>query len=156
MREPNPYQSPAMPPEVSEASRTQSAVRATFWSGVALTILGSLGIVGGVCDLTFWSLAKLDQNPLVTLNEESRFDSSITIVLDLLVIFQSGLQVCGAVSMLQRKRRWLALTGTWAGILPMCGCYLISLIAGIWILFILRRPEVKELFAAKGISSTES
>jgi hypothetical protein len=154
--EPNPYQSPAMLPEFGRPERTQAALRATFWSGVALSVLGSLGIVGGICDLTFWGLAKLNQNPFVTLNEESRFDSSITIVLDLLVIFQSGLQVCGAVSMFQRKRRWLALTGAWAGILPMCGCYLISLIAGIWILFILRRPEVKELFAAKGISSTES
>ena len=65
-----------------------------------------------------------------------------------LMTAQSVLILAGTVSMFQRKRRWLAIAGAWAGILPMCGCYVMSLISGVWMLVILRRPQIKDLFAA--------
>lgn len=64
-----------------------------------------------------------------------------------LMVPQSLLMLAGGISMHQHKRRWLAIAGAWAGILPFCGCYVFSLISGIWALLILRRPEVKALFA---------
>jgi hypothetical protein len=63
------------------------------------------------------------------------------------MIVQSVVMIAGSVSMFQHKRRWLALAGAWAGISPFCGCYVFSLISGVWALIILQRSEVKALFA---------
>jgi hypothetical protein len=73
-----------------------------------------------------------------------------------IMVPQSLLMLAGGISMHQHKRRWLAIAGAWAGILPICGCYVFSLISGVWALIVLQRPEVKALFAAQAISSDES
>ena len=137
-----------MPPEVSEVYRTQSAMRATFWCGITLIMVGSLGIFGGLYGAAFWGLVMFDKNPIYPWSPDIYRTAVQTIVGSFLMLLQSLLMVAGSVSLFQHKRRWLALTGAWAGILPMCGCYLLSLIAGVWILVVLRRPEVKALFAA--------
>ena len=72
-----------------------------------------------------------------------------------IMVPQSLLMLAGGISMHQHKRRWLAITGAWAGISPFCGCYVFSLISGIWALMVLRRPEVKALFAENQHSSSE-
>ncbi|MGI8982752.1 MAG: hypothetical protein ACR2FY_26250 [Pirellulaceae bacterium] len=156
MSQPNPYQSPAIPPEVSDVNRTQSAVRATFWCGITLVIMGSLGIFGGLYGAAYWGLVLFDKNPIYPWSPDIHRTAVQTVFGSVLMLLQSLLMVAGSVSLLQYKRRWLALIGAWAGILPMCGCYLISLIAGIWILVVLRRPEVKALFAANQPSGSSS
>ena len=77
------------------------------------------------------------------------------IPISILMFVQSVLIIGGAASMFQQKRRWLAIAGVWAGILPYCGCYVFSLISGIWALMVLRRPEVKALFDQQWVPRPE-
>ena len=71
------------------------------------------------------------------------------VILYALMLPQNMLMLAGGISMHQHKRRWLAIAGAWAGIMPFCGCSVFSLMSGIWALVVLRRPEVKALFAEK-------
>jgi hypothetical protein len=153
--EPNPYQSPAIPPELSEAYRAQSAVRSAFWCGITLTILGSLGIFGGLYGAAFWGLVMFDRNRLYPWSPDISQTAARTTIFSIFILLQSLLMIAGSVSLFQHKRRWLALVGAWAGILPVCGCYVVSLVAGIWILIILRRSEVKALFAPPQLCRNE-
>ncbi len=79
-----------------------------------------------------------------------------TIVMAPWMVLQCLLMLAGGISMHQHKRCWLAIVGAWAGISPFCGCYVFSLISGIWALIVLRRPEVKALFASNQPSSKGS
>jgi hypothetical protein len=75
-------------------------------------------------------------------NPAARFNVATVAVM----VPQCLLMLAGGISMHQHKRRWLAIAGAWAGIMPFCGCYVFSLISGIWALMVLRRPEVRALF----------
>ena len=136
----NPYQSPEFPDENPVPSR-RPGEDALYFAAQCHNIVGGLGFI-------FVSLAMMGmifsggQKPLSD-TPVARFQA-VTIAI---MVPQSLLMLAGGISMHQHKRRWLAIAGAWAGISPFCGCYVFSLISGIWALMVLRRPEVKALFA---------
>jgi hypothetical protein len=53
----------------------------------------------------------------------------------------------GAISMLRRRPRWLALTGAWAAVIPLFGpCFLLTIPFGIWALVVLFQRDVVATF----------
>ena len=149
MPDPNPYQSPAIPPESLSTGEDKLSARDLFFAALGQAVIGGLGLLTSLYNIAFWGLVIVDRNPIYQSRMNGDTLAIQVIITSIIMALQSLLIIAGSVSMFQRKRRWLALTGAWAGILPMCGCYLISLVAGIWILVVLRRPEVSTLFAAK-------
>ena len=150
MSETNPYQSPSIPE--SPTANLRLSERDLYFAALGQAIVGGIGLLSSLYNVGFWSLVLFEANPIYP-SAPDQFSVQMVVVSGFMT-FQSLLIIAGSVSLFQHKRRWLALTGAWAGILPMCGCYLISLIAGIWILIVLRRPEVKALFAANQRSSS--
>jgi hypothetical protein len=145
--EPNPYQSPEMPAESPVPSR-RPGEDALYFAAQWQNIIGGLGLL-------FLIVGFVDAMYVIF---STRIDKPVGpyIMMCAFMVIQCSLMLAGGISMHQHKRRWLAIAGAWAGISPFCGCYVFSLISGIWVLMVLRRPEVKELFAAQGISSDES
>ncbi|MCE9529008.1 MAG: hypothetical protein K8R36_23420 [Planctomycetales bacterium] len=138
MSEPNPYQSPQIPAESPAPSR-RPGEDALYFAAQCQNIIGGLGLLFLIVGLVDWMYVILS----------TRIDKPVApiVVMGAFMVIQCSLMLAGGISMHQHKRRWLAIAGAWAGILPFCGCYFFSLISGIWALMVLHRPEVKALFA---------
>jgi predicted branched-subunit amino acid permease len=67
----------------------------------------------------------------------------LLVVVNLLV---ACLILAGASQMLQLRRRWLAISAAVAAMLPINPTFLIGLPIGIWSLWVLVDPEVREAF----------
>jgi hypothetical protein len=144
MTEPNPYQSPTAPPESPAPSR-RPGEDALYFAAQWHNIVGGLGLLFSIVALVDAMTVILHYGGQQVLAD--RPAARFNVVTVAIMVPQSLLMLAGGISMHQRKRRWLAIAGAWAGILPFCGCYVLSLISGIWALLVLRRPEVKALFA---------
>ena len=149
MSQPNPYQSPAVPPETPATLMRRPGEDALYFAAQCHNIIGGLG-------LSIVSIGLVDVIYVVLITIPVDKPVAPTIVMCAFMAIQCLLMIAGGISMHQHKRRWLALVGAWAGISPFCGCYVFSLISGIWALMVLRRPEVKALFEPKQPSGLES
>jgi hypothetical protein len=145
--QPNPYQSPEIPAESSTPSR-RPGEDALYFAAQCHNVIGGLGLIF-VSLAMFGFLFRGGQKPLSD-RQVARFVVTVAIMTP-----QSLLMLAGGISMHQHKRRWLAVAAAWAGILPFCGCYVFSLISGVWALMVLWRPEVKAFFAENQHSSSE-
>lgn len=57
----------------------------------------------------------------------------------------------GAVGMFRRRPYWLAQTGAWASVVPLCGpCYLLAIPFGVWALVVLYNRDVAATFGREG------
>ncbi|MFN0017208.1 MAG: hypothetical protein ACKVP0_03050 [Pirellulaceae bacterium] len=148
MFQPNPYQSPEIPAESPVPSR-RPGEDALYFAAQCHNIVGGLGFIF-VSLAMFGILFRGGQKPLSD-TPVARFQ----VVTVAIMVPQSLLMLAGGISMHQHKRRWLAIAGAWAGILPFCGCYVFSLFSGIWALMVLWRPEVKALFVENQPSNSE-
>jgi len=151
--ETNPYQSPSVVVSAEE-NPGRRADRYLTLAAVAQMFVGGIGLLGSLYSLVFWGLMLFDANPQFSGEQRIPYAPQM-IPISMLMFVQSVLIIGGAVSMFQQKRRWLAHVGAWAGISPFCGCYIFSLISGIWAMMVLRRPEVQALFAEKQPSRSE-
>jgi hypothetical protein len=119
-------------------------------------VIGGLGLWFASYSTAFWMLVVLDRNPIFPSVSDIGGTAHRNIATSAFMVIQCSLMLAGGISMHQHKRRWLALVGAWAGILPLCGCYVFSLVSGVWVLVVVRRPEVKSLFEPKPPSDHES
>jgi uncharacterized membrane protein len=139
----NPYASPS-----ADAATPVDAASALTLPAIVMLVSATIGLVGTIMNLIVWGLAFAGRGPLA---ESAGHDVPLApqmLAVCAWMLVQSILMVLGSISMMRRRSRWLALAGAWAGILPMCGCYVLSLVAGIWALVVLRRPAVKAVFAS--------
>jgi hypothetical protein len=143
VREPNPYQSPAIPPETPATPAQRRGEDALYFAAQWHNIVGGLGLLFAIATASPFIYFILDPS---TRGSDARRTAPQYLAICAWMGIQSLLMLAGGISMHQHKRRWLAIIGAWAGIMPFCGCYVFSLISGIWALVVLQRPEVKALF----------
>ena len=119
MSEPNPYQSPTIPSEPSGAPLRRPGEDALYFAAQWHNIIGGLGLLGATIASVDAMLVFLFHTDLAgNLRPPGYFNAVIVAIM----VPQSLLMLAGGISMHQHKRRWLAITGAWAGIAPFCGC----------------------------------
>ena len=74
-------------------------------------------------------------------------------VLSLLSVLLAPLIIVGAVRMRQGRNYGLAMTTAILAISPVTCLFLIGIPVGIWAVLTLRRPDVRQLFATRGVPS---
>lgn len=148
MSQPNPYQSPAVAPETPAPTR-RPGEDALYSAAQGQNIVGGLGLL-----VAIFSMA--DAMYFLLFGDIARPAAPFNLAISAWMVIQCSLMLAGGISMHQHKRRWLTIVGAWAGIWPLCGCYVFSLVSGIWVLMVLRRPDVKALFESKQHTGHES
>lgn len=118
---------------------------------VAGTINGAIAfltLVGGV----FRLVAGIESLPD---NEAERFGfifgTVITYVIALVALVAAPLIIYGGIKMLNGERIGIVKTAAVLSILPLTSCcFLIGIPIGIWVLVVLRKPEVLQVFEGPG------
>ena len=111
--------------------------------GIALVVLGALGIVYGIGGAFYWK-------KLAAEAEGSAMGHYYFIGFSIVLSVIALLTLIGGVSILQLKRYPLAMTGAIAASIPFLSpCLMLALPFGIWAAILLSRPEAKAAFAQK-------
>jgi hypothetical protein len=137
----NPYTSPSFDSTIFSPPTTRFRVL-----GGLLLMCALIGGLASVANLVFWNLA-FNGNALVpSPMTDDRDYVVMMLAVGSFMLLQSVVMLAGAISLFVQRYRWLAILGAWAGIVPMCGIYVLSLGVGIACLIVLHRQSAIEAF----------